>query len=418
MAIRLKIASTARELDNVFWLRHQVYVEAGYFTEQDNIGYLSDRFDAHPRCANIIAYDDEQNPVGTLRVNVDTGEGLPASEHYDFSAHQEKIQKEWQAEATEHPIFCGAGMLAIVEGWRNRRDVIRALFKMAASIAHSWGVTHVIATVNFQSHGMYKRIGFDMLDDKKWIEEIGEFIVPMTIPFRDFYLWAMGDLLEEEALLDLFSSQFERIVLSKGESLFREGEQAKECYMVDTGGLKISRTDEATERELTLALMKRGGLAGELALIDDEPRSANAVALTNTELLVLSRDKFFSDLTDYPGRMKELLRIFSQRIRRMDGLAVVLAYGTNKERLDFALQGFRNTATKDRKNDRVLVAKVGPADLARSAGVAENEARIYLEELCERGACEFSDHWIRFHDRRISAHANDLPPNNSSMRKV
>lgn len=411
MAIRLKIASSAKELDDVFWLRYQVYAELGYFGDTGGSEHLSDRFDAHPYSANIIAYADEHIPIGTLRVNMDSGGGLPADEYYDFTAHRQAINEEWVSLQGEEPHICSAGMLAIRKGWRNRRDVIRALFKMAASVAHSWGVTHVIATVNYQSHTMYKRIGFEILDEKQWIEEIGEFIVPMMIPFEVYYRWAVGDLLEEEeVLLDLFLSQFHRVVLSKGEYLFKEGEEASECYMVDSGTLKITRQDELADRELTLAILKRGGLTGELALIDNEPRSANAIALSNTDLMVLERDEFFSDLTNISGRMQELLSIFSRRIRRMDGLAVVLAYGSARQRLEFALKGFRNTAAEDKKRAHVLLAKAGPADLARSAGVNEDEAREYLDELKNSGACEYSDHWIRFIDRRISASENGNSP--------
>lgn len=395
MAIRLKIAESAKELDDVFWLRHEVYAEEGYFNEEGEVLYITDRFDAHPLCANIIAYDDKGNPVGTLRVNGDTESGLPADEYYDFSEHRRKIAEETDTA----PRFCSAGMLAISKGWRNRRDVIRALFRMAASVANSWDITHVIATINYQSHAMYKRIGFVVLDEKRWIEEIGEFIVPLAIPFPDYYRWASADLLEEEELLGLFSSQFERLVLSDGEYLFREGEQASECYMIAAGNLKITRQDELTNRELTLVVVKQGGLTGELALIDGEPRSANAIASGSTEVMVLTRDKFFHDLSEYPERVQELLRIFSQRIRRMDGLAVVLAYGTNKERLEFALQGFRNSASKDKKNSQAHIAKVGPADLAKSAGVTEEAAIAYLDGLRDTGLCDFSDHWIRFFDR-------------------
>ena len=406
MAIRLKIAQSANELDDVFWLRYQVYAESGYFSDIGGSQHLTDRFDAHPYCANIIAYDDGKVPVGTLRVNMDTGGGLPADEYYDFTGHRNAINEEWLSLQNEEPRLCSAGMLAIRKGWRNRRDVIRALFKMAASIAHSWGVTHVIATVNFQSHTMYKRIGFEILDDKQWVEEIGEFIVPMMIPFEVYYRWAVGELMEEEVLLDLFLSQFHRVVLNKGEYLFREGEKATECYMVDSGSLKITRQDELLDRELTLAILKRGGLTGELALIDDEPRSANAIALVNTDLMVLEREEFYNDLTNTSERMQELLSIFSQRIRRMDGLAVVLAYGSARQRLEFALKGFRNTAMVDKKRERALIAKAGIADLARSAGVTEDEAGDYLNELKNSGACEYSEHWIRFLDRRMSPREN------------
>ena len=87
MGIRLKLAETGKELDDVFWVRRQVFsVEEGKFGGDDVADVpLVDKFDAHPRCANLIAYDGVE-PIATFRVNLDTGCGLPPEKHYDFSS--------------------------------------------------------------------------------------------------------------------------------------------------------------------------------------------------------------------------------------------------------------------------------------------------------------------------------------------
>ena len=78
MGIRLKRAETAQELDDVFWVRRQVFSqEEGKFGgAQVADRYLTDRFDAHPHCANLIAYDGGQ-AIATIRINLDTGAGIP-----------------------------------------------------------------------------------------------------------------------------------------------------------------------------------------------------------------------------------------------------------------------------------------------------------------------------------------------------
>ena len=67
MGIRLKRAETAGELDDVFWVRRQVFSrEEGKFGGAEAANpYLTDRFDAHPQCANLIAYEDDQ-PIAEL----------------------------------------------------------------------------------------------------------------------------------------------------------------------------------------------------------------------------------------------------------------------------------------------------------------------------------------------------------------
>ena len=116
MSVRIKIAENAKELDDVFRLRYQVYIE------QENVlkGIVSDesrsvfnRFDALPPVANIIAYSGEE-AVGTLRINLDTGSRLPADEIYDYTQHRERVTEEWMQTHDEPPRFVGAGMLAIL----------------------------------------------------------------------------------------------------------------------------------------------------------------------------------------------------------------------------------------------------------------------------------------------------------------
>ena len=71
--IRVKVARNGRELDDVFHLRWHVYAqEEGLFGGSGSVPYISDRFDAHPVCYNLIAYDGAE-PVATLRLNGDTG---------------------------------------------------------------------------------------------------------------------------------------------------------------------------------------------------------------------------------------------------------------------------------------------------------------------------------------------------------
>ncbi|MFT4930049.1 MAG: CRP/FNR family cyclic AMP-dependent transcriptional regulator, partial [Phenylobacterium sp.] len=79
MAIRIKVARTAKELNDVYRLRHEVYVEGeGYFKDMPG-EVIVDQFDSVPLVANIIAYDEEtQRPVGTIRINGDSEILLPS----------------------------------------------------------------------------------------------------------------------------------------------------------------------------------------------------------------------------------------------------------------------------------------------------------------------------------------------------
>ncbi|MCU7959264.1 MAG: GNAT family N-acetyltransferase [gamma proteobacterium symbiont of Bathyaustriella thionipta] len=127
MSIRLKVAKSAKEIDDVMWLRHQVYVvEDGKFSDTPlPEKRILDRYDTLPGVVNLIAYDDKE-PVGTIRANPDCEIGLPPESHYDFSTHRTQIARQLNA---RKPCFASGGMLAVTRKWRSRRDVIRALYK-------------------------------------------------------------------------------------------------------------------------------------------------------------------------------------------------------------------------------------------------------------------------------------------------
>jgi CRP/FNR family transcriptional regulator, cyclic AMP receptor protein len=75
-----------------------------------------------------------------------------------------------------------------------------------------------------------------------------------------------------------------------GEVVFREGETGRGLFIVVAGSVEVVRTDSNGERRL--AICDHGAAFGELALIDDLPRSATARALGRARLLILYRAHF------------------------------------------------------------------------------------------------------------------------------
>lgn len=397
MGIRLKVAQTAKELDDVFWVRRRVYVaqEGKFGGSAYNSRHLADRFDAHPSSANLIAYEGDQ-PIATIRLNLDCGVGLPPEEHYDFTEEKRRIEVEWPLETGEPARIGSAGMLAVRRGWRRRRDVIRALFKLAAAVGRSWGATHILVTANHENSAMYQRVGFAPVTEKVWVEAIGNHVVPMVSTFADFYARTVGPRLDDIELLKCFSNQFQRAVFRAGERIFSEFDAADECYVIDVGSVKITTTCARDGRELSFAVLGTGEIFGEMALIDAKTRSANATAVSDTEVIVLRRDDFMDGLKGHPERLDLVLNFISDRLRRMDEFAKLLAYGSAEQRLEFALKGFLDSAKTMRKADGSCVLKAGPSDLAAAAGTERGEATAFLDEMTAQGYCEYNDNLIRF----------------------
>jgi len=398
MVAKIKVASTVQELDDIYQLRHWVYViEDGKFGGVALPGRrIVDRFDALGNVANIIAYDDG-TPVGSLRLNKDGSAGLPSEEYYDFSRYRVQLIEESKKTGKALPVFASGGFLAVKEAWRGRRKVIFSLLKTAAGVYQSWGVTHLIATVNHETVSVYRHLGFEPIDDPIWVESIGNQIVPMVTPFQRMYEWAFGniDTKEHGFWVKHFSAQFQRVLLSPKEILFKQGELADDAFIIDEGWISISRKDEDGQ-ELVLANLSPGALFGELALIDNQPRSGTAIASTNVELICLNRDEFQTAVTQNKERLNELLTVFATRMRSSQELAMILAFAPQTGRVHFALNTLRHEAVEDKKRPNSWVAKIDIATLAKSAGVREHEVRRVLEVEAHAGKLEYSERSIRF----------------------
>jgi len=102
---------------------------------------------------------------------------------------------------------------------------------------------------------------------------------------------------------------------AKDEVIYLRGDAGTAFYVIASGKVKIALTSP-DGKELILRRLGPGGFHGELALLDDEPRSADAIATEPSVLLVLQRDAFRQFLTDHPGAATKLLGTVSQYLRR------------------------------------------------------------------------------------------------------
>lgn len=102
--------------------------------------------------------------------------------------------------------------------------------------------------------------------------------------------------------------------LQPGETMMRKGDPADSFFVILEGHLKIVTTD-AKGDEIIINKAGPGESIGELALIDERPRSAGAVALDEVETLELTREAFFELLDQRVDVALGIMRGFSQRLR-------------------------------------------------------------------------------------------------------
>ena len=103
-------------------------------------------------------------------------------------------------------------------------------------------------------------------------------------------------------------------VVQADEILFREGDPGDVAFVVESGAVEIFRIKG--KQEVVLATLERGSLFGEMALIDDQPRSANARASSESVVKQIGRKEFLHHLRSSPDAafkmMQQLVAIIWQ----------------------------------------------------------------------------------------------------------
>jgi CRP/FNR family transcriptional regulator, cyclic AMP receptor protein len=94
-----------------------------------------------------------------------------------------------------------------------------------------------------------------------------------------------------------------------GAVIFREGDAARELFVIKSGEVRIQIGNR------TVGDLSADHIFGEMALIDSEPRSATAIALTDVELVPVSEKQFLFLVGQTPYFALKVMRILAQRLR-------------------------------------------------------------------------------------------------------
>src|ERR1700693_3643558 len=92
-----------------------------------------------------------------------------------------------------------------------------------------------------------------------------------------------------------------------------EGEPGREMYIIEDGKVEIFKATGSQERQI--ALLEAGDFFGEMAILEDMPRSASARAMTDCKLLLIDHSTFDQMLREYPETAVRMLRKLSGRLR-------------------------------------------------------------------------------------------------------
>ncbi|HYO57643.1 Crp/Fnr family transcriptional regulator [Archangium sp.] len=193
---------------------------------------------------------------------------------------------------------------------------------------------------------------------------------------------------------------------NKGEVIFHQGDVGTALFIVRKGEVAI-RLSSSEGREVILALLGRGEAFGELALLDGEPRSTDAVARDEVHLLSLHQEDFRRFLVERPQVALGLLAVLSRMVRRVTQLVHDSAFLDARARLARVLLDLARTQGQPAAEGGILIPKFTQADLANLCGVTRESANKWLRFYAREGLLTYENGQITIVDPERLRHDVD-----------
>ena len=179
----------------------------------------------------------------------------------------------------------------------------------------------------------------------------------------------------------------------KNSVILFEDDPGDALYVVVSGSVKVVLIGE-DGREVILSMLSVGDFFGEMALIDDEPRSAHVIAMEDAAMLVLRREDFHHRLREAPTIALGLLRTLSHRLREADekiGGLVLLDVPGRVARLLLRMA--------DEHDGVQITRRVTHHTIAQMVGSSRETVSRTMRGLVDRGLLEVSKKAISITNR-------------------
>jgi CRP/FNR family transcriptional regulator, cyclic AMP receptor protein len=179
------------------------------------------------------------------------------------------------------------------------------------------------------------------------------------------------------------------VELSRGERLFEEGASGNQLYVVLDGKIKLTRA-AADGRENLLSVVGPGEMFGELSLFDPRPRTASAIAVTDSRLGALAHDDLRNWLTGRPDVALHLLQALAQRLRRANDVMADLVFTDVPGRVAKALLDLADRFGAVRDEGLQVNHDLTQEELAQLVGASRETVNKALADFAARGWLQLS----------------------------
>jgi CRP-like cAMP-binding protein len=182
----------------------------------------------------------------------------------------------------------------------------------------------------------------------------------------------------------------------KDTMIMSEGMSGQELYIIQKGSVKITKIVD--NNEVLLAVLKSGDIFGEMALLENKPRSANAVAFEDAYLLAVNKANFERMVSTQPQIVTRLTTLLAERIWFIyKQLANTLLTDPVGRLYDALLMQLERNRVPIRPGGTYSF-DFGPKELIGMVGLPANEGALYMHKLLENNKIRVADNKIAVMD--------------------
>ncbi len=182
-----------------------------------------------------------------------------------------------------------------------------------------------------------------------------------------------------------------------GEAVFREGDESNTCYIVRTGKARAIR-EHNDGRSITLAHFGPGDIFGELAMFDNENRSATVETLEATEVTAILGSDMQRLIRRHPELSVHLMAALARRLRETNDRLARQSFQTVQSRVASVLAEMVEAARAGGAADRDVLIVSTQAELAQLAGSSRESASRFLAVLERAGVISQGRGKLTVHD--------------------
>jgi len=164
------------------------------------------------------------------------------------------------------------------------------------------------------------------------------------------------------------------------EVIFREGDASDTCYVVRSGHARAIR-EHSDGRSLTLAQFGPGDIFGELAMFDDERRSANVETVEATEVIAILGSDMRRLMRAHPDIAVKLVISLGRRLRETNERLARQSFQTVQSRVAVVLGDLVEQAQAEGAGETGVLVTATQAEIAQLAGSSRESASRFLATL-------------------------------------